>query len=108
MIKVFVMQTCPDCSKVKQLYNDNPNVQLIDIGEHVRNLKQFLAIRDNNPAFDAIREKGLVGIPCFVLEDGSIKFSLEEAGLQAQTPHHANTEGEEESGSFCSIDGKGC
>lgn len=102
------MQTCPDCSKVKQLYHDNPNVQLIDIGEHVRNLKLFLALRDNNPVFDAIREKGSVGIPCFVLDDGSIKFSLEEAGLQALTPHPADTEEEEESGKFCSIDGKGC
>lgn len=102
------MQTCPDCSKVKQLFKDDSRVQIIDIGEHVRNLKQFLVFRDNNPAFDAIRKNGSVGIPCFVLEDGNIKFSIEEAGLQALVPQHAVAENEEEGGSFCSIDGKGC
>ena len=75
MIKVFVMQTCPDCASIKQQAQGDPRFQLIDIGEHVRNLKQFLALRDNCPAFNSVRQRGSVGIPCFVLEDGTITFS---------------------------------
>jgi len=30
----------------------NPNFEVIDIGKHVRNLKQFIKLRDTNPAFD--------------------------------------------------------
>lgn len=108
MIKVFVMQTCPDCTKVKELAKGNPRLEIIDIGEHVRNLKQFLALRDNNPVFNPIREKGSVGIPCFVLEDGSIVFSMEETDIMTCDDTPATLEEETEEGSFCSIDGKGC
>ena len=61
MTKVFVMSTCPDCVQVKAQLADNPAYELIDIGEHVRNLKQFLALRDNNPAFAEVKQHGSVG-----------------------------------------------
>lgn len=97
MVKVFVMQTCPDCVSVKEQVKGNPHFELIDIGEHVRNLKQFLTLRDNDPAFDSIKKKGSIGIPCFVLEDGRITFSLEDVALK-----------ETDAKTSCSIDGKGC
>lgn len=97
MIKVFVMQTCPDCTSVKEQVKNDPRFELIDIGEHVRNLKQFLTLRDNNPAFDRVKKNGSIGIPCFVLEDGKITFSLKDVDLEETT-----------SGASCSIDGKGC
>ena len=62
MIKVYVMSTCPDCFKVKSQLQDNPNFQLVDLGEHVHNLKEFIRLRDNNPVFDPIKEKGYLGI----------------------------------------------
>jgi glutaredoxin-related protein/predicted GNAT family acetyltransferase len=95
--KVFVMATCPDCTQVKAQLADNPNYELIDIGEHVKNLKQFLALRDNNPAFDEAKAKGYIGIPCFLLEDGTVKFSMEN--IVIETPPE---------GAACSLDGKGC
>jgi len=97
MTKVFVMATCPDCTQVKAQLAGNPAYELIDIGEHVRNLKQFLTLRDSHPAFDEIKTRGYVGIPCFLLEDGTVKFSMEEITIE-DTPEHA----------ACSIDGKGC
>ena len=33
MIKVFVMQTCPDCAVIKEIAKDDLRFQLIDIGE---------------------------------------------------------------------------
>lgn len=97
MIKVFVMRTCPDCTSVKEQVKNDSRFELIDIGEHVRNLKQFLTLRDNNPAFDSIKSSGSIGIPCFVLEDGSVTFSPEDVHLS-----------ETATGASCSIDGKGC
>ena len=97
MIKVFVMSSCPDCAAVKSAANGDTRLQLIDIGEHVRNLKQFLMLRDNHPAFDRVKQRGAIGIPCFVLEDGSVKFSLDDVDLPVV-----------ESGASCSLDGKGC
>lgn len=107
MIKVFVMQTCPDCASVKELTENDPRFEVTDIGAHMRNLKQFLALRDTSPAFDGIRGRGPVGIPCFVLEDGSVTFSAEEAGITGNngTPHPADHEAE---GASCNIDGSGC
>lgn len=100
------MQTCPDCTAVKAQAKDNAHFQVIDIGEHVRNLKQFLSIRDTHPAFDTIRGKGSVGIPCFIMEDGSVYFSAEDAGIS-----FTKAQATEESildGTACSLDGTGC
>lgn len=97
MTKVYVMATCPDCFQVKTQLKDNPNYQIIDIGEHVRNLKEFLRLRDANPAFEQIKANGSIGIPCFVLEDGSIKFEMEDVVID-DIPE----------GASCSLDGKGC
>lgn len=99
MIKIYVMATCPDCTSAKALAQNDPRFEIIDIGDHVRNLKEFLRLRDHNPAFEEVRKNGYVGIPCFVKEDGSITFSPEEVGLSSQKQPDAPS---------CSIDGKGC
>lgn len=75
----------------------NPNYEFIDIGEHVRNLKQFLALRDNNPAFDEVKAHGYVGIPCFLLEDRFVKFSMDDIVIE-----------EAPEGAACRLDVKGC
>lgn len=108
MIKVFVMQTCPDCASIKQQAQGDPRFQLIDIGEQARNLKEFLMLRDNSPAFDKVRQRGTIGIPCFVLEDGSITFSQEKACLALGNTSPLSDDGAINEGASCSIDGKGC
>ena len=86
MITVFVMSTCPDCTRIEAQIKDNPNYHIVDIGAHVRNLKAFLQLRDNDPTFSAARQMGFVGIPCFVLEDGPVTLSSLEAGGGATPP----------------------
>lgn len=102
------MQTCPDCASIKQQAQGDPRFQLIDIGEQARNLKEFLMLRDNSPAFDKVRQRGTIGIPCFVLEDGSITFSQEKAFLSLPATSPSAGDGTMEEGASCSIDGKGC
>ena len=91
------MATCPDCSEVKERLSDNPDFEIIDIGEQVRNLKEFIRLRDSSPAFDSVKAAGSIGIPCFVEEDGRISFDTEEFVHEGYS-----------SGASCSIDGKGC
>ncbi len=101
MIKIYVMDTCPDCTEVKQWAAGDDRFQVIDIGEHVLNLKEFLKLRDAHPKFKVARERGLVGIPVFVKEDGTVTFKAEEVGLVGAPAVY-------ETGASCSIDGSGC
>ena len=98
MIKIYGMKTCPDCVQVEEKVKGDSRYQVIDIGEHVRNLKEFLRLRDNHPAFDRARKAGYAGIPCFVLDDGTVTLDPEAAGISL-TPTDAPA---------CSLDGTGC
>lgn len=100
MIKIYGMPSCPDCVWVDKQVEGNPRYEVIDIGSHVLKLKEFLRLRDNNKAFDEARRKGAAGIPCFVLEDGTVTLNPEEAGLKSEP--EANT------APACNLDGTGC
>lgn len=128
MVKVYVMESCPDCVEVKARYKDDPGYELVDIGQQARNLKEFLVLRDNHPAFVKVRERGNIGIPCFVWEDGSVIISLKhyEASLTEtgkdnggsgdsviQTLSDSHVQGlksapEYSAGAACNLDGTGC
>ena len=99
MIKIYGMQTCPDCTYVEEQVKGNSRYEIIDIGQHVRNLKEFLKLRDHTPVFDAAKKSGAAGIPCFVLEDGTVTLTPEDAGLQSRPVSE---------GATCYIDGSGC
>ena len=106
MTKIYVMESCPDCTEVKALYSNPPEYELIDIGRQARSLKEFLALRDQHPAFVKVRERGNIGIPCFVREDDSVAISLThyDAGRFTEAaPTPAMHEG-----ASCSLVGTGC
>ena len=100
MIKVYVMESCPDCVEVKQRYSNDPGFELIDIGKQARDLKEFLVLRDTHPAFVKVRERGNIGIPCFIKEDGTIIISLKKFDDSFE-PVYAE-------GAACNLDGTGC
>ena len=116
MIKVYVMATCPDCTQVKAEAAGDPRFELIDLGEHVKHLKAFLTLRDTHPAFDKVKARGNIGLPCFVMDDGSIDFSwqrvkqrMEEASIPTDKTQAVSIETPDMStGATCSLDGKGC
>ena len=99
MIKIYGMSTCPDCTYVEEQVKDDSSYEVIDIGLHVKSLKEFLKIRDNSPVFDEAKKTGAAGIPCFVLEDGTVTLVPEEAGLISRPATQ---------GASCNIDGSGC
>ena len=96
---MYVMQTCPDCEYVEKQVEGNPNFKVIDIGKHVRNLKEFLKLRDTHPAFNEAKAVDDLGIPCYVLEDGTVTLYSKDVGLEPRP---------QEEGASCSIDGRGC
>ena len=100
MTKVYVMESCPDCVEVKQRYSDNPNFELVDIGKQARTLKDFITLRDSHPAFNTVRERGNIGIPCFIKEDGSVIISLNKFD-ESFVPEYTV-------GAACNLDGTGC
>jgi glutaredoxin-related protein len=101
MITVYGMPTCPHCSFVEKQIEGNENFRFVDIGAHVKNLKEFLRIRDHSPVFDDAKKNGYAGIPCFVLEDGTVTLKPEDAGLKSGPEEVKEVKA-------CRIDGSGC
>ena len=130
MVKVYVMESCPDCVEVKARYKDDPGYELVDIGQQARSLKEFLMLRDNHSAFAKVRERGNIGIPCFVKDDGSVIISLKhydaslletDVDVVARSPQSVESlengseqgsdqtrEPEYAAGTACNLDGTGC
>lgn len=93
MIKIYGMPSCPDCSFVERQAEGREGYEVIDIGSHVRLLKEFLRLRDSSPVFDDARRHGRAGIPCFVLDDGRVTLVPEEAGLKSREAGGDGTSG---------------
>ncbi len=82
MVKIYGMPTCPYCDYVhEQIVGRENEFEYINIGENIRNMGMFTRMRDTNPVFDHCKEIGDVGIPAFVLEDGSITLDPADVGL---------------------------
>ena len=85
MIKIYGMSSCPDCTHVWEQVKGKDGYEVIDIGLHVRDL--------------TAKARGAAGIPCFVLEDGTVTLSPEDVGLHSLSSP---------AGGACSLDGSGC
>ncbi len=105
MLKVYGSSMCPDCMECKfNLDKNGIEYENIDITASTKNLKEFLILRDKDAAFVETKEKGYIGIPTLITDDGRITLDWEsyltERGLEVV---HPGTEG-----TACGIDGKGC
>lgn len=99
---MYGAEICPDCVKAKAHLEKAPNIVLDyrNITKNTALLKEFLAYRDHEEMFVPIKEKGKIGIPFFILEDGTKTFEIENY-VNIKIP-------ESDSGvNVCSIDGKG-
>lgn len=79
MLKIYGSMLCPDCVQCREeLDKAGVSYEYLDFSDSLKNLKEFLAIRDSNPQFASVREAGSIGIPCLVDDDGKISLSWEE------------------------------
>lgn len=99
MIKIYGMPSCPYCEFVDKQVKDDKRFKIIDIGSNVHFLSEFMHLRDTRKEFDHSKAIGDIGIPAFLLEDGTITLKPEDVGLVEYQPGQ---------GPACSIDGKGC
>lgn len=106
MIKVFGSKHCPDCVNFK--YNLDRNTipyEYIDITDSMKNLKMFLRLRDNDATYEETKQKGNVGIPSIVFEDGTIDLDwenyLKKREIEVIYP-------DQMVGKACGLDGTGC
>ena len=79
MMKYFGSPLCPDCVEASRLLAEaGKTLEMTDITASMMNLKEFLALRDRREEFAPVREGGWVGIPCFLLDDGTITFDVND------------------------------
>lgn len=107
MIKIYSMPTCPYCDYLKPQVEGNPNFEVVNIASHVSRMHEFMELRDHNPAFDHSKAIGDIGIPAFLLEDGTVTLDPAKVGLREWVPD-APVDGDVQDGASCSLDGKGC
>lgn len=78
-MKLYGTHICPDCEDAEAVLKEkNIDYVYVDITETTANLKEFLKIRDTNPLFHQVKRDGGIGIPCFVLEDGSVTLEIND------------------------------
>lgn len=84
MLKIYGSMQCPDCVACrKDLDAAGVAYEYLDFADDLRNLKAFLAIRDKEAVFAPVKEKGSIGIPCILREDGSVTLDWTEYVGQA-------------------------
>lgn len=79
MLKIYGSLRCPDCVQCKNdLTAAGIEFVYLDFSDDLRNLKAFLAIRDTDPLFEEVKQRGSIGIPCIVDEDGTVTLDWEK------------------------------
>lgn len=79
MLKIYGSMLCPDCVRCREdLDRAGVGYVYLDFADSLKNLKAFLTIRDSSELFAEVREKGSIGIPCILREDGSVTLDWEE------------------------------
>jgi len=67
MPKVYGSMLCSDCVEAKEYFEKvNYKYEFVNITESMKNLKEFLALRENRKEFD------YVGIPAILTDDNKI------------------------------------
>lgn len=79
MLKIYGSMLCPDCVECREdLEKAGVEYEFLDFAESLKNLKEFLKIRDSSDLFDTARAEGKIGIPCIVREDETVSLDWEE------------------------------
>jgi glutaredoxin-related protein len=79
-IIVYGGKFCSDTMDALALLSEYRGIGLDfrDITEDTATLKEFLAYRDHDPLFAPVKQAGGIGIPFFILEDGTKTFEIQD------------------------------
>lgn len=69
-IVVYGSHLWKDCPPLKEFLSEKGiKFAYFDISLDLGALKRFLRLRDSNPLFDGVREKGGIGLPAIIIDD---------------------------------------
>ena len=63
---------------LNKLIDRKASVDFKNLSADLKDLKAYLAARESEPAYEAVKENGGIGIPFFILEDGTKTLDLDE------------------------------
>lgn len=64
---LYFSSLCPDTAPFKEAMERlGVTAREVDITASMRNLKEFLRLRDNEAVYTPRKEQGMVGVPCLV------------------------------------------
>ena len=77
-VTVIGSHLCPDTLyALNWLSAVGAEVDFKNLSASLSDLKIYLALRQDSPVYADIRENGGIGIPCFILEDGTVTRDLQ-------------------------------
>ncbi|MCU1106979.1 hypothetical protein K3H26_05030 [Glaesserella parasuis] len=79
---LYFAHWCPDTAPfVAELQRLGIDYEEREMTTGGANLKAFLKLRDNHPAFDHVKANGYIGSPALVVEDERVVLDLAELAL---------------------------
>ena len=83
-VTVIGSHLCPDTLyALNRLSEAGAEIDFRNLSVSLSDLKVYLALRQDSSVYADVRENGGIGIPCFLLEDGTVTRDL-QAVLQAR------------------------
>ena len=78
-MKMYGTTLCGDCRNALDIL-DNTSIKYdyIDICSHILCMKEYIQLRDKRSEFDSMKENGLIGLPCFLFDDGTMSFEVDD------------------------------
>ena len=76
-VTVIGSHLCPDTLyALNKLVEAKADITFQNLSASLPDLKAYLALRDSDPHDEAFKKNGCIGIPAFVLEDGTVTLDL--------------------------------
>ncbi|MCI9560349.1 glutaredoxin [Clostridiaceae bacterium] len=78
-VTVVGSHLCPDTLyALNKLVEAKADIEFKNISASLPDLKIYLKLRDSEAMYEKIKENGGIGIPCFLLEDGTKTLNLDD------------------------------
>lgn len=78
-VTVVGSHLCPDTLyALNKLVEAGAEIEFKNLSASLPDLKVYLNLRDHDAMYEKVKENGGIGIPCFILEDGTKTLNLKD------------------------------
>lgn len=78
-VTVVGSHLCPDTLyALTRLVEAGKDIEFKNISASLPDLKVYLGLRESEPMYEKVKANGGIGIPCFILEDGTKTLDLKD------------------------------